>query len=101
MLDKNSTRYRNVARTIDSFMTLDYTGVGLIGKIYGALQQHQDGYCCMGAAERLVGTARAHPGAPMLIATGFPKAAACPKPTGRSARRCWRARCSWAWASFP
>lgn len=82
MLDKNSTRYQNVARTIDSFMTLDYTGVGLIGKIYGALQQHQDGYCCMGAAERLVATARAHPGAPMLIATGFPEGGGVPETDG-------------------
>ena len=82
MLDKESTRYRNVARTIDHFMTLDYTGVGLIGKIYDALKGRQDGYCCMGAAERLVAAAHANPGAPVLIATGFPEGGGVPETDG-------------------
>lgn len=82
MLDKNSTRYQNVARTIDNFMTLDYTGVGLIGKLYEALQTRQSGYCCMGAAERMVQTARANPHAPMLIATGFPEGGGVPETDG-------------------
>ncbi|MCA1326745.1 DUF4392 domain-containing protein [Herbaspirillum sp. alder98] len=82
MLDKNSNRYTNVSRTIDDFMRLDYTGVGLIGKLYQALQKRQPGYCCMGAAERLVETARANPNAPMLIATGFPEGGGVPETDG-------------------
>ena len=38
MLDLESTKGKNIAQTIEHFMTLDLTGVGLIGKIYDALQ---------------------------------------------------------------
>ena len=36
MLDLESAKGRNIAQTIESFMTLDLTGVGLIQKIYSA-----------------------------------------------------------------
>lgn len=82
MLEKNSARYDNVARTIDDFMKLDYTGVGLIGKLYDALQSRQPGPCCMGAAERLVQVAKERPASPMLIATGFPEGGGVPETDG-------------------
>lgn len=82
MLEKTSSQYANVSRTIDDFMKLDYTGVGLIGKLYDALQTRQTGPCCMGAAERLVETTRANPGAPVLIATGFPEGGGVPETDG-------------------
>jgi hypothetical protein len=63
-------------------MRLDYTGVGLIDKLYEALQTHQPGPCCMGAAERIVEAAKANPGAPMLIATGFPEGGGVPETDG-------------------
>ena len=63
-------------------MTLDYTGVGLIGKLYDALQSRQPGPCCMGAAERLVHAARERPDAPVLIATGFPEGGGVPETDG-------------------
>lgn len=82
MLDKTSSRYINVSRTIDDFMKLDYTGVGLIGKLYDALQTRQPGPCCMGAAERLVEAVKANPSAPVLIATGFPEGGGVPETDG-------------------
>jgi hypothetical protein len=82
MLQKNTSRYGNVSRTIDNFMKLDYTGVGLIDKLYEALQTRQPGPCCMGAAERLVAAAKAKPGSPILIATGFPEGGGVPETDG-------------------
>lgn len=82
MLERTSASYLNVARTIDDFMRLDCTGVGLIGKLYEALQRRQPGACCMGAAERLVQAVRSKPGAPVLIATGFPEGGGVPETDG-------------------
>lgn len=82
MLEKTSATYQRVARTIDEYMRIDYTGVGLIGKLYEALQRHQPGPCCMGAAERLVAATQASPGAPVLIATGFPEGGGVPETDG-------------------
>lgn len=82
MLDHTSPRYANVSRTIDQFMKLDYTGVGLIEKLYDALQKRQPGPSCMGAAERIVQAVKAKPGAPALIATGFPEGGGVPETDG-------------------
>jgi len=82
MLEKDSVRYQRLAKTIDDFMKIDYTGVGLIEKLYDALQTRQPGPCCMGAAERLVKAAQENPGAPVLIATGFPEGGGVPETDG-------------------
>lgn len=81
MLQQDSKQYQRVARTIDEFMTLDYTGVGLIGNIYEALQKRQPGFACMGAAERIVEVVRRQ-GGPVLIATGFPEGGGAPETDG-------------------
>jgi D-glutamate cyclase len=81
MLDKKSVTYKRVAQMIDDFMRLDYTGVGLIGHIYAALQDRQPGPVCMGAAELLVKAAQDAPG-PVLIATGFPEGGGVPETDG-------------------
>lgn len=82
MLDKNSAVYARVSKTIDEYMKIDYTGVGLIGNLYESLQKRQPGPCCMGAAERIQQTVNAHPGAPVLIATGFPEGGGVPETDG-------------------
>ena len=81
MLNRDSNTYRRVARTIDDFMRLDYTGVGLIGNLSDALQKRQPGPVCMGAAERLVRATQERPG-PILIATGFPEGGGAPETDG-------------------
>lgn len=81
MLNPESTTYQRVARTIDEFMRLDYTGVGLIGNLYAALQTRQPGHACMGAAERLYQATQARTG-PILIATGFPEGGGAPETDG-------------------
>ncbi|MCG7324556.1 DUF4392 domain-containing protein [Achromobacter sp. ACRQX] len=81
MLNSESKTYHRVARTIDDFMRVDYTGVGLIGNLYEALQSRQPGYACMGAAERLQKAAQESAG-PILIATGFPEGGGAPETDG-------------------
>jgi hypothetical protein len=81
MLDLESAKGRNIAQTIESFMTLDLTGVGLIQKIYSALQVRQPGPACMQAARIIVDRVREHPG-PVVIATGFPEGGGVPETDG-------------------
>lgn len=81
MLDFESGKGALVARTIEDFMTLDLTGVGLIGKIYAALQERQPGPACMQAAQLICERVRAH-GGPVVIATGFPEGAGVPETDG-------------------
>lgn len=81
MLDYQSGKGLVTARTIEDFMTLDLTGVGLIGQLYQALQAVQPGPACMTAAEIIVNRLRAH-GGPVVIATGFPEGAGVPETDG-------------------
>ncbi|MBN8943203.1 MAG: DUF4392 domain-containing protein [Rhizobiales bacterium] len=81
MLAKDMAHYDRVARTIDDFMTIDLTGVGLIGKIYDAVQERQPGPVCMGAAE-IIAAALREQGGPVLIATGFPEGGGVPETDG-------------------
>ena len=81
MLDFESGKGALVARTIEDFMTLDLTGVGLIGKLYAALQERQPGPACMQAAQLICERVRAH-GGPVVIATGFPEGAGVPETDG-------------------
>ncbi|MBK5204756.1 MAG: DUF4392 domain-containing protein [Polaromonas sp.] len=62
-------------------MKLDLTGVGLISKLYDALQSRQPGPACMMAAEKLVQSIGSRPG-PVVIATGFPEGAGIPETDG-------------------
>ncbi|EGL65708.1 hypothetical protein AGRO_1552 [Agrobacterium sp. ATCC 31749] len=81
MFDLESAKGKNIAQTIEHFMTLDLTGVGLIGKIYEALQKRQPGFACMSAAKLIVERVRDH-GGPVVIATGFPEGAGVPETDG-------------------
>ena len=81
MLDLQSAKGEKIARTIENFMTLDLTGVGLIGKIYDALQERQPGPACMMAAKLICDRVRDH-GGPIVIATGFPEGAGVPETDG-------------------
>lgn len=81
MLDLESAKAKNIAQTIEHFMTLDLTGVGLIGKIYDALQKRQPGPACMLAAKIIVDRVSEH-GGPIVIATGFPEGAGVPETDG-------------------
>jgi len=81
MLAQDNPLYDRVATTIDRFMTIDLTGVGLIDKIREALERRQPGPICMGAAEIMVRAVRAKNG-PVLIATGFPEGGGVPETDG-------------------
>ncbi|NYJ15414.1 hypothetical protein GGI64_006523 [Rhizobium leguminosarum] len=81
MLDLESAKGRNIAQTIEDFMSLDLTGVGLIGKIYHALQARQPGPACMVGAKIICDRVREHRG-PVIIATGFPEGAGVPETDG-------------------
>ncbi|ACP23416.1 hypothetical protein NGR_b19690 (plasmid) [Sinorhizobium fredii NGR234] len=81
MLDLESARGKNIAQAIENFMTLDLTGVGLIGKIYHALQRRQPGPACMTAAKLICERVRDR-GGPIVIATGFPEGAGVPETDG-------------------
>jgi len=81
MLDKKSLKYELISRTIDQFMTMDLTGVGLIKGLYESTIKHQDGYMCMTAAEMIVDTCQKDRG-PALIATGFPEGGGVPETDG-------------------
>ncbi len=81
MLDLESAKGKNIAKTIEDFMTLDLTGVGLIGKIYDALQARQPGPACMIGAKIIYERIDEHPG-PVIIATGFPEGAGVPETDG-------------------
>ncbi|MFC6496437.1 glutamate cyclase domain-containing protein [Gemmobacter lanyuensis] len=81
MLDFTHGKGAMTATTIENFMTLDLTGVGLIGKIYAALQQVQPGPACMIAAQIVVKRLRDQPG-PVVIASGFPEGAGVPETDG-------------------
>jgi D-glutamate cyclase len=81
MLNRESNTYKRVAKSIDDFMRLDYTGVGLIENLYNALQSRQPGAVCMGAAELLLKATTQRPG-PILIATGFPEGGGVPETDG-------------------
>lgn len=80
MLQQDSKTYQLIAETIDKFMCLDLTGVGSIQNIYNALQKHQPGYVCMGAAEMIVKAVEQ--GGPVVIATGFPEGGGVPETDG-------------------
>lgn len=63
-----------LAQSIDDFMTLDLTGLGVIGKLNRALKERQKGPMCLGAAR--LAQKNLGPGkGPALIATGFPMGA--------------------------
>ncbi len=81
MLSKGTPAYERVARTIDAFMAVDLTGVGLIGHLYAAARKHQEGPLCMAAAELIAATLRGK-GGPALIATGFPEGGGVPETDG-------------------
>ncbi|CAN7728857.1 DUF4392 domain-containing protein [Bosea sp. LjRoot9] len=81
MLSSDSPLYGRIAATIDQFMTIDLTGVGLIGNIHAALGQRQPGPICMGAAEIIVRAVK-EKGGPVLIATGFPEGGGVPETDG-------------------
>ncbi len=81
LLNRDSNTYKRVCKSIDDFMRLDYTGVGLIDKLFSALQSRQPGPVCMGAAERLQKAAEQRSG-PTLIATGFPEGGGVPETDG-------------------
>jgi hypothetical protein len=81
MLDLQSSTAEKTAKVIEDFMTLDLTGVGLIGKIYDALQRRQPGPACMNAARLICDHTRDH-GGPIIIATGFPEGAGVPETDG-------------------
>ncbi|WP_431324789.1 DUF4392 domain-containing protein [Rhizobium sp. YTU87027] len=81
MLDLQSAKGKNIAQTIEQFMTLDLTGVGLIARIYQALQSRQPGPACMRGAEIICERVRSHRG-PIVIATGFPEGAGVPETDG-------------------
>lgn len=81
MFDFTVGKGQVVARTIENFMTLDLTGVGLIDKLYDALQQEQPGPACMMAARMIVERVHEH-GGPVVIATGFPEGAGVPETDG-------------------
>jgi len=81
MLDTNSKTYGLIAQTIEQFMTIDLTGVGLIGNIYAALQERQPGPACMLGAQKIVEAVRAN-GGPVVIATGFPEGGGVPETDG-------------------
>jgi hypothetical protein len=81
MLDYRNGKGQVVAETIENFMSLDLTGVGMIGKLYAALQERQVGPACMVAAELIVDRVRRH-GGPVVIATGFPEGAGVPETDG-------------------
>ncbi len=81
MLSKETPLYDRLAATIDRFMTIDLTGVGLIDHLRGALERRQQGPICMGAAEIIVNRVR-EKGGPVLIATGFPEGGGVPETDG-------------------
>lgn len=81
MLAKDTALYARVARTIDDFICLDFTGVGLIGPIRAALARQQPGFIAMGAAEIIAETLTTKSG-PALIATGFPEGGGVPETDG-------------------
>lgn len=81
MLDLESVNGKKISQTIEDFMTLDLTGVGLIRKLYEALQGRQPGPACMLGAKLIVERVRAH-GGPIVIATGFPEGAGVPETDG-------------------
>ncbi|PBB86907.1 DUF4392 domain-containing protein [Mesorhizobium sp. WSM3876] len=81
MLDPSSHIGKKIARTIENFMALDLTGVGLIGNLYDALQKRQPGPACMNAAS-LICERVGQVGGPVVIATGFPEGAGVPETDG-------------------
>ncbi len=81
MLDKTTKTYSLAAETIEKFMTIDLTGVGLIGNLYAALQDRQPGPACMIAAEIIAKAVRER-GGPVVIATGFPEGGGVPETDG-------------------
>lgn len=81
MLDPTSPSWEKIAQTIENFMTLDLTGVGLIGKLHDALQKRQPGPACMHAAKLICDRTQEHKG-PVVIATGFPEGAGVPETDG-------------------
>ncbi|MGD9124222.1 MAG: DUF4392 domain-containing protein [Desulfarculaceae bacterium] len=68
-------------KTIDHFMTLDLTGLGLVVPLYQALGEVQPGNMCQGASE-MITRALPQPGGLALIATGFPMGAGLPETDG-------------------
>lgn len=81
MLKSNSLKYQVAAELIDRFMSIDLTGVGLIGNLYQARQRRQPGPMCMTAAELVAATLGGN-GGPVLIATGFPEGGGVPETDG-------------------
>lgn len=81
MLEKNSKRYNALVETLDTYTTLNLTGVGLIEGLYEARMARQKGPMCVGAAELILETVRSKKG-PALIATGFPEGGGIPETDG-------------------
>ena len=86
MLEKGTATYGRVARTIEDFMTIDLTGVGLIKNLYAAVQKRQPGPSCMQAAEMVTAALRegkgTSSGGPVVIGTGFPEGGGAPETDG-------------------
>jgi len=55
---------------IDRLVTIEITGRGVIGDLYAAARQAQDGPLCLAAAARLL--EHVHKGDAVILATGFP-----------------------------
>jgi hypothetical protein len=81
MIEKNTKRYNALAHAIDTYTTLDLTGVGLIKSLYEARMAHQNGPMCLNAAELILKTLENNQG-PALIATGFPEGGGIPETDG-------------------
>ena len=81
MIAKGSRRFEALAQKIDTFTTMDLTGVGLVKGLFEARQAHQSAPMCVQAAECIRETFEGNNG-PALIATGFPEGAGVPETDG-------------------
>ena len=81
MIAKGSRQFEGLAQTIDTFTTVDLTGVGLVKGLFEARQKQQGGAMCLRAAECVQETFEGNNG-PALIATGFPEGAGVPETDG-------------------
>ncbi|MBN2456263.1 MAG: DUF4392 domain-containing protein [Sedimentisphaerales bacterium] len=81
MLEKKDKQFKALALTIDTFTTLDLTGVGLVGELFKARLKHQKGPMCTRAAEMIAKRFENNDG-PALIATGFPEGGGIPETDG-------------------
>ncbi len=70
-----------VAAAIDDFITLDLACLGVSGPLFAALQRHQPGPMCLGAARFLLDNLPPEDGL-VCIATGFPMGGGVPETDG-------------------